>query len=563
MKKNILFLLAFVMLALTSCEDPQYVAPTAERQGLTSLTAIFTSGPFVDQQMGKLEIGDEIPDRLVIPIPYYYPVTSDDETEQYMTRVRVQAALGANCFISPALTILDLTKDNEFTFTDAKGVSKKIIITGERVKSSACELLSFSLTEPEFTGIIDKATKKVSIITIEDISSATAVAEVSPHATISPDPAEARSYNEPVVFTVTAHDGTTAEYTVMKDEPEKIDAGFNRESVELLFNFDPVASLGMPAFDVAVGPTLAALKGKLVICAGDGTAPIYVNALNGAKQGQINLGAAVCNAITNDEAEHLLIINHTEAHETANIYRANSVTDVPVLFKSFLNDCALPLGSKIKCIGNIDSDALIIIPNEGVDGVTTSSQYTMIQVQGGVAGEPQIIDIAATGYGWGSAPVNTAGICARTTNPLDGIFISKYEPSRLDHIAPDGTMSGGMTSDLTGWGLNPNCLDSKKFNNVNYLALFVVSHFPAWGMGPQLYLYNVNNLANFTGDDVASCPCLELANGAIDWYQTGSFSIASGDVVIAPSADGFNLRIYYYDHNSQVVGGYSADCIKR
>lgn len=187
----------------------------------------------------------------------------------------------------------------------------------------------------------------------------------------------------------------------------------------------------------------------------------------------------------------------------------------------------------------------------------------MIQVQGGVAGEPQIIDIAATGYGWGSAPVNTAGICARTTNPLDGIFISKYEPSRLDHIAPDGTMSGGMTSDLTGWGLNPNCLDSKKFNNVNYLALFVVSHFPAWGMGPQLYLYNVNNLANFTGDDVASCPCLELANGAIDWYQTGSFSIASGDVVIAPSADGFNLRIYYYDHNSQVVGGYSADCIKR
>ena len=82
-------------------------------------------------------------------------------------------------------------------------------------------------------------------------------------------------------------------------------------------------------------------------------------------------------------------------------------------------------------------------------------------------------------------------------------------------------------------------------------------------MGPQLYLYNVNNLANFTGDAVASCPCLELANGAIDWYQTGSYSIASGDVVIAPSADGFNLRIYYYDHNSQVVGGYSADCIKR
>ena len=54
MKKNILYLLALVMMVATSsCEDPQYVAPTADRQGLTSLTAIFTSGPFVDQEMAR------------------------------------------------------------------------------------------------------------------------------------------------------------------------------------------------------------------------------------------------------------------------------------------------------------------------------------------------------------------------------------------------------------------------------------------------------------------------------------------------------------------------------
>ena len=138
MKKNILFLIVLVMAALSSCEDPQYVAPTADRQGLTSLTAIFTSGPFVDQQMAKLEISDPVPDRLVIPVPWFYPETSDDETTPYMTNVRVQAQLSPNCFISPALTILDLTKENEFTYTDAQGKSKKIIITGDRVKSSAC-----------------------------------------------------------------------------------------------------------------------------------------------------------------------------------------------------------------------------------------------------------------------------------------------------------------------------------------------------------------------------------------------------------------------------------------
>ena len=55
---------------------------------------------------------------------------------------------------------------------------------------------------------------------------------------------------------------------------------------------------------------------------------------------------------------------------------------------------------------------------------------------------------------------------------------------------------------------------------------------------------------------------IELANNAITWYQSASYSVASGDVVIAPSADGFKLYIYYYDHNSQVFGAYVADCIK-
>ena len=58
-------------------------------------------------------------------------------------------------------------------------------------------------------------------------------------------------------------------------------------------------------------------------------------------------------------------------------------------------------------------------------------------------------------------------------------------------------------------------------------------------------------------------PSLELKNQSIDWYQAGDYSIASGDVVIAPSADGYKLYIYYYDHNSQAFGGYVADCIKR
>ena len=80
-------------------------------------------------------------------------------------------------------------------------------------------------------------------------------------------------------------------------------------------------------------------------------------------------------------------------------------------------------------------------------------------------------------------------------------------------------------------------------------------------MGPQLYLYNVNDKTQLTGSDVASAPCLVLANQNIEWYQQADAGVASGDVLIAPTADGFKFYLYYYDHNSGVIGAYAADCI--
>lgn len=565
MKKNILYLLTLVLLTVTSsCEDPEYVAPTIDRQGLTSLTAIFTSGPFVDQEMARLEIGEEMSDRLVIPVPWFYPVTSNNETTEYMKKVRVQAALAPNCYIEPALTVLDLTEENHFTYTDAAGNKKKIVITGERVKSNACELLSFSIVEPAISGVIDKAQKKVSLISFDDLSATLASYEVSAHASISPDPSvEALDYNEPVTLTVTAHDGVTrTEYVVTKEVPEKIELGFDKESVEQLFNMDPVSNLGLPAFDQMVGPSLAALQGRLVICLGNGTTPIYVNGLTGVKMGEINLGSADAGSVTNDEGENMLIVNKADGGEVVNIYRTASVTEAPTLFHSFTNSSSLPLGAKMKVIGSIDTEALIMFTHAGIDGVTTSNEVTALLVQGGVVVGSEVK--AIPGVGWGSAPVNTATVVAASINPADGCFLSYYPSySKFAWFNADGSLHASVGSDTTGWGLNPNCLDSKRFNGVNYVALFVVSHFPAWGMGPQLYLYNVNDRSKFEGTSVTNLACLELTNQNIPWYQIGSYSVASGDVVIAPSADGFKLYIYYYDHNSQVVGGYVTDCIKK
>ena len=557
-------MIAGALMLFASCQKPQFVEPTADRQGITSLSAIFTFGPFMDSEIVRYQIEDPNAERFVIPIPYYYPEASFDSTEPYMTKIRVQAELQPNCIIEPSLgdQLLDLTQENWFTYTNAQGESRPICITGDRVKSNKCELISFALTEPALSGIIDKAARTVTLITVEDLVACTAVAQVSAHATISPDPAEVRSYDEPVTFTVTAHNGVDkTEYVVAKGLPEKIEKGFNMNTVEQLFNFDPVSMLGMPAYTESVAPSLAYVDGKLVVAA-NGMTPIYLNAKTGVKEGTVTLGSAEAYSVTNDEGNYILYCNHANGGETFNIWRSTSVDVAPELYHSFTNTTSLPMGAKMKVNGSLDGDALIVITNEGVAGVTESGMITVVEVKGGAIVNTTVVDLSAVGT-WGEAPVNIGTVVSASADMADGWFTSQYEPSEFRWIKSDVTLGAAIPSDMTGWGLNPNCLDAKTFNNVEYVALFVVSHFPAWGMGPELYLYDVTDKAQVTGGDVTLVPGTVLSNRAITWYQTGSYAVASGDVVIAPTADGFTFQLYYYDHNSQVIGGYAADCIKR
>ena len=150
------------------------------------------------------------------------------------------------------------------------------------------------------------------------------------------------------------------------------------------------------------------------------------------------MGSAQAGSVTNDEAENLLIVNHANGGETVNIYRTASVKDAPTLFHSFTNSSTFPMGAKIKVIGNIDGDAIIIVPNEGIAGVSSSSEFTVILVRGGAVAGVQAMNIASTGVAWGGAPVNTAGIAAAGIDPTAGVFESMYDPSNFHWIKSDG-----------------------------------------------------------------------------------------------------------------------------
>lgn len=401
MKKIYLLLLGLLSI-MTACQEPEYVLPTADRQGITSLTAIFTSGPFTDKEIVKYAITDASADKYVIPIPWFYPEDSEDETTPYMTAVRVRAELAPNCTIEPSLTVLDLTKDNYFVYTNAQGEKREICITGERTKSDKCELLSFSLVDPVVSGVIDNSSNTISLISADDLNSCLADITLSPHATITPDPrVEALDYNDDVTFTVVAHNGVDKkEYVVRKTIPEKIPYGFNAPFEEL-FNLDATAGAGIPWNDTNA-PTLGVVGGQLVVCMGDGTTPLYFNQETGSKGGTINLGSAQAGCVTSDEGGHLLICNKVDIGDQCNIFMTSSVKDAPQLFYSFTNTAGLPMGAKMKVIGDVTSNAVIILTNDGVSGVTNSSAFTRIVVKNGEIQTPEVVDISSTGLAWGS-----------------------------------------------------------------------------------------------------------------------------------------------------------------
>ena len=77
--------------------------------------------------------------------------------------------------------MLDLTKKNQFTYTDPDGSQKKITISGQMTKSDKCAIKAFIASPGDLTGVIDEDAKTISLVTAADLSECTADVTLSPH----------------------------------------------------------------------------------------------------------------------------------------------------------------------------------------------------------------------------------------------------------------------------------------------------------------------------------------------------------------------------------------------
>lgn len=584
------------VLLFSSCQKPHYVLPTAERDGFTSLSVYITSGEYNGKELAKFTVTDEMiqDGRIEVAIPWFYPESSDNTTITYLSALRVRAELDKNCFVEPALTILDFNEENEFVYTDAQGTKYPIIITGKRKKSDNATLESFGLVGM-FDGFVDDDNRIIYLYTNDDLSACTAEATPSAHSKIVTDLGESRNYNEPQEIVLESHSGKKITYTTEKAAPTKIRNGFNvdysssskyAKSFKQLFNIDPKTIYGTPDY-VAEGlaPSLAAIGGHLVICMGDGSTPIYVSGTKGEKQGEIVLGEAEPGGVANDDSGHMLISNKLEGKGTLKLWKTSSVTEAPELFYSFADTVALPAGNKMKIYGNVESNAQIVLSCDGVPNVTSSSKLLVLDVKGGDVDSVRVVDLTDAGISWGS--YNKFCAAPAGSKAEDGIFVSGYqiygsETSSLVYLDGSNVIKQSATTTASD-ASNYNCgtIDVKSFNNEDYMILLNRMFFPAWGYGPELFVYKVTDVNALKGVDILATmdyddkndrysvpednPTL-VANYLIEDFanaQNKESYLSSGDVTMAASEDGFKLFFYYLDQYTGTVGGFSVDCIKR
>ena len=558
--KKLYYLLMVSIFVVASCQEPQYIEPTADRAGITSLTARFTSTSekYEGAVLAKLNVEDPDVNEFIIPVPWFYPEESTDPTSIHMTRVRLEAELAPNCRIDPPLAMVDLSEENYYTFTNAQGESRQIMITGKRTKSAKCNLMTFTLTKPyQIEGFINEETHEVYLFTTDDLDGFSAEASVCAHATLQTDLSVKKNYNNEQEVTVMAQDEkTTCTYKIVKKYPNKIPYGFRAASARQLFNLDPVSRLGFPEAKETVYSSLAYADGKLVISLANGTAPIYCDPLTGLKLGEMNVGGVDVAAITNDEGGNILVSSHAESQGTVTLYKTKSVSAAPEQFHSFVNDSDVPVGYNLKVNGNIDQDAVIVIAHEGIDGVTGTGKYTKIVVTGGQVASTETIDLSGLGLVWGSAPVHGAKVVPVSNKPESGVMLCYYSDNIIHYVA-DGKIvaSRSLEGDGVTSNYNTNVMEAKSFNNAPYVIHMVSSHFPMWGIEPQIRIWDASDPKAFKDSD----PIME--HHSTEWFQTGYQGCAAADVIMGASADGFKVYIYYWDHNASVIAGFVADCI--
>lgn len=309
--------------------------------------------------------------------------------------------------------------------------------------------------------------------------------------------------------------------------------------------------------------SVALFGDDLVLCVGDGSAPILLDKATGEKKGTLDTGDVKPMSIANDDAGNLIltnrVYNYWVSYEFFTVWYIKAGTTEVVKLLDIYKDYEYYtsyIGASVTVRGDVTKNAVIGSAWEGVSGVAGENMLLAFNVVDGKVPEytkltmtgVQAIDWWA-GY-WCEAPGNYPGYAFLGTSTEQGGLLSVYNQNLLNYFDGTGACVLATETALADGNYAVNSLDIREINGKQYLAVGCGCHFPNYGIAPNVAVYDVE-----TKQPVAVPVTTNYAlTGETDaegnpLYKDGV--AATSDVVLEASGDGFN--VYYVDNNCSAI----------
>lgn len=543
----------FISIVTISCHKPEYVAPNDQAAIADFYATLDGSGR--DRLFGSTISNDTV----YVNVDYYYPISSDYEVD--LSKLLLRASLPYDSRIEPSLNgFTDLTKPVHVTVTAGDGSEKKYVIVAN--KKGNTDLLSAKLTYEDFTGatqeldaIIIGSNVNFSIVPGTVLNNPRITYELNRHASGSITNGGSVSLTNPASFVVSSAGDAKRSYTLQAVEAKKLEKGIRPGSAKILFAKKLKGDVGISVDNLTGG---IAATGQYVVLNTRDQNSIVLNAMTGAKVGEIELGAirgSVRNFYsTADDGGNILVNNLTNNDgNTFNIWKISSITSTPEPFISW-NAGGAAYGRKVSVIGDITKNAIITAPMYGLGTLNTVARW---QVVNGVLKSQTPTLITTSGFNW--AWNNADAIYTDPTDVNSDYFMVGYNGNKLTKMS--GT-TNSVLAQLNGLDGNfiCNAVDYIEFNNAKYAAFTHLNSF-TWGSADQAFLIDTDG--GFTGDPNTS-PSLVWAAPKGTYgpsaAQGAANANATADVALTTSANGYFIYMYFMFTNGYVVG-VQFDCV--
>lgn len=285
-----------------------------------------------------------------------------------------------------------------------------------------------------------------------------------------------------------------------------------------------------------------AVTNDYVIISSAGAAPVVLNALTGEYVGTLNVGDLVVAAVTQDDANNIVISTYQDA-VGFQIARMKSINDTPEVF---IQRASTDYGKDISVVGDVYGNARITLMYSPWSSGTTG--HLLYQVAGGVADGGYWSKIAA-GSVTESLNNNNGDVIYRDMGEGAPYFMTGYSSNGFIW-AEGGTALAFQATTNSNCGAV--CIDVEQFNGAYYLATACDTYF-TWALpDASVYVADVTTIDNFKAGVV------RIPTGDYGWNAASMGG--NTDCALKVSADGVYMYIYVL-HPNGTLGCVRVDCL--